>query len=81
VTENRIQEDPMSRRDIHVNYTWQDNLAVGVYMPDGALISGTRFQAWPAILKLIARAEREGHDVRVFVRSDLAVNTPDGLVF
>lgn len=78
----------MPDRLLTVNRTEDDRVAVATYWFNGTKmrrLSATRFSGWGAALTAIHRATASwdifGHSYRVEVRSDLAVNTPDGLVF
>ena len=55
-------------RTIQIDTIYKDRIKVQVFGAIGR-ISGTTFQSWNNVLGFIARAEAEGYDVKVFVRS------------
>jgi hypothetical protein len=62
-------------------------IEVGVYGWDGIMqshcrrISGTTFQAWPAVFKLLQRIEREGLHATVRINADTSEGaTVDGCI-
>lgn len=68
-------------REVCITVSENGRVSVGIYWND-KLISSTKFVLWSSAIKLLARCEREWAGLRyvVMVRSDFAVNTPDGIV-